>query len=143
MSLSKLEVVLRLNSEKENQAALKFKASKDDYAKAEDTLNQALSYRVEYEEMSVGVRPNKFTLIQLTAARSFLTTIDNLIENQRAILREKLEVLEIQRERWQLIRAKTKSIEAIIAHRKKSRFMLEEKNDQKRLDDLFGREFRR
>jgi len=140
MSFSKLEVALRLSSEEENKAAVKFKASQDEYARAEDILNQALSYRVEYEEMSVGVRPNKFTLIQLTAARSFLTTIDSLIENQRAVLREKHQVLEARREKWQLVRAKTKSIEAIIAHRKKSHLMLEEKNDQRRLDDLFGRE---
>ena len=52
MSESKLGLVLRLTSEEEKQAALMFKAMQDDYTNAEDALNQALSYRVEYEEMS-------------------------------------------------------------------------------------------
>ena len=34
-------------------------------------------------------------------------------------------------------RAKKKSIEALIASRRKSRLLADEKNEQKRLDDLF------
>ena len=139
MAESKLELVLRLNSEEEKQAALMFKAMQDDYTNAEDALNQALSYRVEYEEMSRGARHDKFIPMQLKAARSFLANIDGLIEKQRIILRTKLEALEARRQHWQLLRARTKSIEALIASRDKSRQMIEEKKEQRRLDDLFVR----
>ena len=65
MSESKLELVLRLTSEEEKQAALMFKAMQDDCTNAEDALNQALSYRVEYEEMSRGARIIKSFLCNL------------------------------------------------------------------------------
>ena len=139
MSTSKLEVALRLITEEEKQAALMFKAMQDDCISAEDAFNQALRYRVEYEELSRGLRPSKFALLQLRTARSFLTQIDSLIENQRSILRVRREALEARREQWQLLRAKTKSIEALIALRTNSSLIAEEKKEQVRLDDLHRR----
>ena len=87
--------------------------------------------------MSEGLRPGTFVLIQIRAARSFLTQIDTLIEHQRAILKSKRAVVETRREQWYLARAKKKSIEALIASRRKSRLLADEKSEQKRLDDLF------
>ena len=101
MSFSKLEVVLRLINEEEKQAALVFKAAQEDYESAENALNQALTYRAEYQELSVGSRPSKFPLLQLKAARSFLSNIDGLIESQRKTLRVKDEELEVRRRHWQ------------------------------------------
>lgn len=137
MSGSKLDVVLRLTSEEEKQAALTFQASQNDYLRAENDLKQALSYRIEYANMSEGMRPGTFALIQLRAARSFLTQIDTLIEHQRAVLKSKYSAVENRREQWQVLRAKKRSIEALIASRRKSRLLAEEKIEQKRLDDLF------
>ena len=139
VSISKLDVALRLVIEDEKQAALMFKAVQDDYFSAENALNQALKYRDEYEELSRGVRPSKFALLQIRAARSFLANIDSLIEKQRSILRTKYEALEAKREQWQLLRAKTKSIEALISSRRNSCLIADEKREQGRLDDLFGR----
>ena len=137
MSASKLNLVLRLANEEENRAALTFQAVQNDYLSAERDLKQALNYRVEYAKMSEGLRPGAFVLIQIRAARSFLTQIDTLIEHQRAILKSKHEVVEVRREQWHLARAKKKSIEALIASRNKSRVLADEKNHQKVLDDLF------
>lgn len=139
MSASKLDVVLRLTGEEEKQAALTFHAVQNDYLRAEKDLRQALSYRAEYANMSEGMRPGAFALIQLRAARSFLTQIDSLIEHQRAVLRSKNAVLETQREQWQLLRAKKRSIQALIASRGRVHLLAEEKKEQKRLDDLFAR----
>ena len=86
-----------------------------------------------------GRRPSKFALIHLRAARSFLNNIDSLIENQRAILRVKGETLEARRKQWQLLRARTKSIETVISSRRNLNFLNEEKKEQRRLDDLFRR----
>lgn len=137
MSVSKLNLVLRLANEEEKRAALTFQAVQNDYLSAERDLKQALNYRVEYAKMSEGLRPGAFVLIQIRAARSFLTQIDTLIEHQRAILKSKHEVVEVRREQWHLARAKKKSIEALIASRNKSRVLADEKNHQKLLDDLF------
>ena len=137
MSASKLDLVLRLTNEEEKQAALTFQAAQNDYLSAEKDLKQALNYRVEYAKMSEGLRPGTFVLIQIRAARSFLTQIDTLIEHQRAILKSKHAVVETRRKQWYLARAKKKSIEALIASRRKSRLLADEKNEQKRLDDLF------
>lgn len=137
MSVSKLNLVLRLANEDEKRAALTFQAVQNDYLSAERDLKQALNYRVEYAKMSEGLRPGAFVLIQIRAARSFLTQIDTLIEHQRAILKSKHEVVEVRREQWHLARAKMKSIEALIASRNKSRVLADEKNHQKLLDDLF------
>ena len=82
MSASKLDLVLRLTNEEEKQAALTFQAVQNDYLSAEKDLEQALNYRVEYAKMSEGLRPGTFVLIQIRAARSFLTQIDTLIEHQ-------------------------------------------------------------
>lgn len=137
MSVSKLNLVLRLANEEEKRAALTFQAVQNDYLSAERDLKQALNYRVEYAKMSEGLRPGAFVLIQIRAARSFLTQIDTLIEHQRAILKSKHEAVEVRREQWHLARAKKKSIEALIASRNKSRVLADEKNHQKLLDDLF------
>ena len=139
MSVSKLNLVLRLANEEEKRAALTFQAVQNDYLSAERDLKQALNYRVEYAKMSEGLRPGAFVLIQIRAARSFLTQIDTLIEHQRAILKSKHEIVEVRREQWHLARAKKKSIEALIASRNKSRVLADEKNHQKLLDDLFVR----
>ena len=139
MPFSKLEVVHRLIIEEEKRAALMLKAAQDDYASAEDALNKALIYQAEYQELSRGLRPSKFPLLQLRAARSFLSNIDRLVENQRKTLRVKDEELQVRRGHWQMLRAKTKSIEAVIASRKAQNLLAEEKTEQRRLDDLFGR----
>lgn len=139
MPVSKLYLVLRLTNEEERRAALMFKAVQDDYTAAENALNQALTYRFEYEEMSRGVEPSTFALIKLRAARSFLANIDSLVENQRIILRAKYEALEAQRERWQLLRAQRRSVEAVIASRSKLSSLSNEKKEQRLLDDLFVR----
>ena len=138
MSTSKLEVVLDLAIDEEKQAAVMFKSVQNDYAKAEGALKQALKYRMEYEELSRGVRPSKYALLQLRTARSFLNNIDSLIENQRSILKVKQKALDDSREHWQFLRARIKSIEAVIESRGKSRRIAEEKREQARLDDLFG-----
>ena len=137
MSASKLDVVLRLTSEEEKQAALTFQAVQNEYLRAENDLKQALSYRIEYANMSEGRRPGAFALIQLRAARAFLTQIDNLIEHQRTILKSKHATVESRREQWQVLRAKKRSIEALVASRRRSHLLAEEKKEQKRLDDLF------
>jgi flagellar export protein FliJ len=137
MSASKLDVVLRLTSEEEKQAALTFQAVQRDYLRAESDLKQALGYRVEYANMSEGMRPGAFALIQLRAARSFLTQIDNLIEHQRTTLKSKHAMVENRREQWQALRAKKRSIEALVESRRRSHILGEEKKEQKRLDDLF------
>ena len=137
MSASKLDLVLRLTNEEEKQAALTFQAVQNDYLSAEKDLKQALNYRVEYAKMSEGLRPGTFVLIQMKAARSFLTQIDTLIDHQRAILKSKHAVAETRREQWHSARAKKKSIDALIASRNKSRVLADEKSEQKRLDDLF------
>ena len=137
MSASKLDLVLRLTNEEEKQAALTFQAAQNDYLSAEQYLKQALNYRVEYAKMSEGLRPGTFVLIQMKAARSFLTQIDTLIDHQRTILKSKHAVVETRREQWHSARAKKKSIEALIASRNKSRVLADEKSEQKRLDDLF------
>lgn len=137
MSASKLDVVLRLTGEEEKQAALMFQAAQNDYLRAEKDLRQALTYRAEYANMSEGMRPSTFALIQLRAARSFLTQIDNLIEHQRSILKSKNAAVETQREQWQLLRAKKRSVQALIASRSRADLLAEEKKEQKRLDDLF------
>lgn len=137
MSASKLDLVLRLTNEEEKQAALTFQAVQNDYLSAEKDLKQALNYRVEYAKMSEGLRPGTFVLIQMKAARSFLTQIDTLIDHQRAILKSKHAVVETRREQWHSARAKKKSIDALIASRNKSRVLADEKSEQKRLDDLF------
>ena len=129
MSTSKLDMVLRLVIEEEKQAALNFKAVHEDYVSTEDALNQALGYRVEYEELS-RLRPSKFPLLQLRAARSFLSSIDSLIESQRRILLEKHDALEVRRKQWYLLRQRQKSIEAVIASRNKSRLIMEEKKSK-------------
>ena len=139
MPVSKLDLVLRLTNEEERRAALMFKAVQDDYTAAENALNQALTYQFEYEEMSRGVEPSTFALIKLRAARSFLANIDSLVENQRIILRAKYEALEAQRERWQLLRAQRRSVEAVIASRSKLSSLSNEKKEQRLLDDLFVR----
>ena len=99
MSASKLDLVLRLTSEEEKKAAVTFQAVENDYLSAERDLKQALNYRVEYVKMSEGLRPGTFVLIQIRAARSFLTQIDALIEYQRAILKSKHAIVEARRER--------------------------------------------
>ena len=137
MSASKLDVVLRLTIEEEKQAALTFQAAQNDYLRAENDLRQALSYRSEYANMSEGMRPGAFALIQMRAARAFLTQIDNLIEHQRTILKSKYAMVESRREQWQVLRAKKRSIEALVASRRRSHLLAEEKKEQKRLDDLF------
>ena len=137
MSASKLDVVLRLTIEEEKQAALTFQAVQNDYLRAENDLRQALSYRIEYANMSEGMRPGAFALIQMRAARSCLPHLDNLIEHQRTILKSKYAMVESRREQWQVLRAKKKSIEALIASRSRAHLLAEEKKEQKRLDDLF------
>ena len=65
MSVSKLNLVLRLANEEEKRAALTFQAVQNDYLSAERDLKQALNYRVEYAKMSEGLRPGAFVLIQI------------------------------------------------------------------------------
>ena len=143
MPSSKLDLALSLIAAEEKKAALIFTAAQNDYASAEYSLKQALSYRAEYEEMSRGLRPSKFALLNLRVARSFLAEIDGLIENQRNLLATKNMALVERREHWQLLRARRKSIEAVITSRTKLSLLAEEKKEQSRLDDIFGRSLRR
>ena len=82
-------------------------------------LEASSQLRAEYEEMSRGLRPSKFALLNLRVARLFLADIDGLRKPTNLLVTKNMALVE-RREHWQLLRARRKSIEAVIASRTKS-----------------------
>ena len=106
-------------------------------ASAESQLKQISDYRQDYHRLATGDQGSTIDTYQLQAARHFLSELDKIAGRQRTAIRQAEKALEQQRVAWVDAKRRLVAIAQLRANRKKERHFMEEKREQRLLDELY------
>ena len=106
-------------------------------ASAESQLKQISDYRQDYHRLATGDQGSPIDTYQLQAARHFLSELDKIAGRQRTAIRQAEKALEQQRVAWVDAKRRLVAIAQLRANRKKERHFMEEKREQRLLDELY------
>ena len=137
MSRDQLEVVQRLAERHEKEAGMRLSNAQGSLASAESQLKQISDYRKDYHRLATGDQGSTIDTYQLQAARYFLSELDKIAGRQRTEIRQAEQALEQQRVAWVDAKRRLVAIAQLRANRKKERHFMEEKREQRLLDELY------
>ena len=106
-------------------------------ASAESQLKQISDYRQDYHRLATGDQGSTIDTYQLQAARHCLSERDKIAGRQRTAIRQAEKALEQQRVAWVDAKRRLVAIAQLRANRKKERHFMEEKREQRLLDELY------
>ena len=137
MSRDQLGVVQRLAERHEKEAGMRLSNAQGSLASAESQLKQISDYRQDYHSLATGDQGSTIDTYQLQAARHFLSELDKIAGRQRTAIRQAEKALEQQRVAWVDAKRRLVAIAQLRANRKKERHFMEEKREQRLLDELY------
>ena len=137
MSRDQLGVVQRLAERHEKEAGMRLSNAQGSLASAESQLKQISDYRKDYHRLATGDQGSTIDTYQLQAARHFLSELDKIAGRQRTAIRQAEKALEQQRVAWVDAKRRLVAIAQLRANRKKERHFMEEKREQRLLDELY------
>ena len=137
MSRDQLEVVQRLAERHEKEAGMRLSNAQGSLASAESQLKQISDYRKDYHRLATGDQGSTIDTYQLQAARHFLSELDKIAGRQRTAIRQAEKALEQERVASVDEKRRLVAIAQLRANRKKERHFMEEKREQRLLDELY------
>lgn len=137
MARDQLAVVQRLAERHEKEAGIRLSSAQGALASAESQLKQIVDYRQDYHRLATGDRGNLTDTHQLQAARHFLSELDKIAGKQRSTIQQAELALEQQRMSWIDAKRRLTAIDKLRKQRKKEKQVIEEKREQRALDELF------
>ena len=138
MAREQLEVVQELAGRHEKEAGARLSSAQGALASAEAQLKQIIDYRQDYHQLATGASGGVIDTHQIQAARHFLSELDKIAGRQRTSIQQAEVALEQQRASWIEAKRRLVAIEQLRAKRKKERLFVEEKREQRLLDELFA-----
>ena len=137
MARDQLAVVQRLAERHEKEAGVRLSRAQGALASAESQLKQIVDYRQDYHRLATGDSGNVTDTHQLQAARHFLSELDKIAGKQRSTIQQAELALEQQRMSWVDAKRRLTAIDKLRKQRKKEQQVIDEKREQRALDDLF------
>ena len=137
MASDRLAVVQRLAERHEKEAGIRLSSAQGALASAESQLKQIVDYRQDYHRLATGDSGNVTDTHQLQAARHFLSELDKIAGKQRSTIQQAELALEQQRMSWIDAKRRLTAIDKLRKQRKKEKQVIEEKREQRALDELF------
>ena len=137
MARDQLAVVQRLAERREKEAGVRLSRAQGALASAESQLKQIVDYRQDYHRLATGDSGNVTDTHQLQAARHFLSELDKIAGKQRSTIQQAELALEQQRMSWVDAKRRLTAIDKLRKQRKKEQQVIDEKREQRALDDLF------
>lgn len=137
MARDQLAVVQRLAERREKEAGVRLSSAQGALASAESQLKQIVDYRQDYHRLATGDSGNVTDTHQLQAARHFLSELDKIAGKQRSTIQQAELALEQQRMSWVDAKRRLTAIDKLRKQRKKEQQVIDEKREQRALDDLF------
>lgn len=137
MARDQLAVVQGLAERHEKEAGVRLSSAQGALASAESQLKQIVDYRQDYHRLATGDSGNVTDTHQLQAARHFLSELDKIAGKQRSTIQQAELALEQQRMSWVDAKRRLTAIDKLRKQRKKEQQVIDEKREQRALDDLF------
>ena len=137
MARDQLAVVQGLAERHEKEAGVRLSSAQGTLASAESQLKQIIDYRQDYHRLATGDSGNMTDTHQLQAARHFLSELDKIAGKQRSTIQQAELALEQQRMSWVDAKRRLTAIDKLRKQRKKEQQVVDEKREQRALDDLF------
>ena len=137
MARDQLAVVQGLAERHEKEAGVRLSSAQGTLASAESQLKQIIDYRQDYHRLATGDSGNVTDTHQLQAARHFLSELDKIAGKQRSTIQQAELALEQQRMSWVDAKRRLTAIDKLRKQRKKEQQIVDEKREQRALDDLF------
>ena len=137
MARDQLAVVQRLAERHEKEAGVRLSGAQGVLASAESQLKQIVDYRQDYHRLATGDSGNVTDTHQLQAARHFLSELDKIAGKQRSTIQQAELAVEQQRMSWIDAKRRLTAIHKLRKQRKRKQQVIDEKREQRALDDLF------
>ncbi len=137
MARDQLAVVQRLAERHEKEAGIRLSTAQGALASAESQLKQIVDYRQDYHRLAAGDGGNVTDSHQLQAARHFLSELDKIAGKQRSTIQQAEVALDQQRMSWIDAKRRLTAIHKLRKQRKRKQQVIDEKREQRALDDLF------
>ena len=137
MARDQLAVVQRLAERHEKEAGIRLSTAQGALASAESQLKQIVDYRQDYHRLATGDSGNVTDTHQLQAARHFLSELDKIAGKQRSTIQQAEVALDQQRMSWIDAKRRLTAIHKLRKQRKRKQQVIDEKREQRALDDLF------
>ncbi len=138
----RLQPVLRHSDDKEQRALREFAASQGQLESERARLAQLEAYRLEYLEKCQG-QTTVYTPVELQEFNRFLRQLEQAIECQRDVVRERERDLASKRRSWFATRADSKAIHKAVDRLQRQEDYEQSRREQKALDEFTQRKHRK
>ncbi len=138
MSRDQLELVQGLAERQEKEAGERLSKAQMQVDSAQRQLAQVNDYRRDYYRLATGAKGDLLDTNQLQTARHFLSQLDSIVDRQQTTLAQSELFLEQQRISWIETRRRLNAIKNLRKSRSEARKRLDEKLEQRRLDELYA-----
>ncbi|MDC0611041.1 flagellar export protein FliJ [Vibrio sp.] len=138
-----LEFLLEQAKEKEEKAVLSLGKARQELSNYYEQLKQIEQYRLDYCNQLVERGQNGLTASQYWHLNRFLTQLDETLAKQRKAEGHFQQQVTNCEEHWLTVRKQTRSYEWLIDKRRSEREKLEQKKEQKFLDEFATLQFNR
>ncbi len=138
----RLQPVVQHTDDKEQRALREFAASQGLLESERARLAQLEAYRFEYLDKRQG-RTAVYTPVELQEFNRFLRQLEQVIECQRDLIRQRERDLADKRRAWYATRADSKAIHKVVDRLQQQDDYEQERREQKTLDEFCQRKHRR
>lgn len=131
----RLEPVVKLAENEEQQAALALGDAQSSLAQAEERLEELRSYREEYINRFHANGAVGMSAVQMGDYRLFLSNLSRAIEQQTELVEQAAAVVEQQRQQWFSQRGKVKVLDNVVSRYQADEQRVLEKKEQREQDE--------
>lgn len=135
----RLKPVVRFAGHKEDEAARRLGAAREQLLLQEGRLQDLEGYRAEYGQRFNAAAQGGMSAIQLRSFQAFMDKLDQAIRQQAAVIDRVRQDYEAKKRQWLAARNKTKAMETVVDRHRSTEQYAEDRRIQREQDDRSGR----
>jgi flagellar FliJ protein len=139
----RLQVVLRLEEQKEKQALEKMAEAQQAHEAQRQQIENLERYQQEYRDQMRADQKGAVTVARLQAWQAFIAQLDQVIIQQRGVLEQARARLDARREEWQSAWERRRGMEKYIETCRRQEQQQMDAREQKLSDEAASRQFQR
>ena len=139
--MNQLDIIVKFEQEKEQQAALKLKAAELDYQQNLERLNNVGEYRLEYMKRLSQRAIEGIDSATYTHFHAFISKLDNAAEQLQIAITQSKSLVEQYKSFWLKQRQKVQAVELLREKKRHKLAIIADKQEQKMFDEITTQRF--
>ncbi|NQY62323.1 MAG: flagellar export protein FliJ [Alteromonadaceae bacterium] len=139
--MKQLDIIVKFEQDKEQQAALKLQAAEFDYQQNIERLNNVGEYRLEYMKRLSQRAMEGIDSATYTHFHAFVSKLDNAAEQVQIAITQSKSLVDQYKSLWLKQRQKVQAVELLREKKCKKLAIIAEKQEQKMFDEIATQRF--